>query len=80
MIKQNITKDIEIENRLTLTRGERGGDYRGKGQRVCRNNYKGHMDNNKGGGNRGGRWGWVGQRGMVGGKWRQLCLNNKKLI
>ena len=29
--KQNITKDNEIENRLTVTRGERGGDYRGKG-------------------------------------------------
>ena len=25
----------------------RGGDYRGKGLRVCRDNYKGHMDNNK---------------------------------
>ena len=29
--KQNITKDTEIENRLTVTRGEKGGDYRGKG-------------------------------------------------
>ena len=29
-----------------MTRGERGGDYRGKGRRVCQNNYKGHMDNN----------------------------------
>ena len=26
-----ITKDTEIENRLTVTRGERGGDCRGKG-------------------------------------------------
>ena len=47
MSKQNITKDTEIENRLIVTRGERGGDYRGKELRVCRNNYKGHMDNNK---------------------------------
>ena len=29
--KQNITKDTEIENRLIVTRGERGGDYREKG-------------------------------------------------
>ena len=40
-------KDTEIENRLTVTRGKRGGDDRGKGRRVCRNNDKGHMDNNK---------------------------------
>ena len=30
--KQNITKDIEIKNELTVTRGERGGDS--GGQRV----------------------------------------------
>ena len=47
--EQSIAKDIEIENRLTVTRGDRGGDNRGKGQRVYRNNFKGHMDNNKGG-------------------------------
>ena len=29
--KQNITKDTEIENRLTVTRGERGGNFKGKG-------------------------------------------------
>ena len=29
--KQNITKDTELENRLTETRGERGGNFRGKG-------------------------------------------------
>ena len=46
--KQNITKDTEIENRLTVTRGETGRNFRGKGSRVCRNNYKGHMDNNRG--------------------------------
>ena len=32
MNKQNITKDTEIENRLTETRGERGGNFRGKGE------------------------------------------------
>ena len=26
----------------------------------------------------GGRWGWVGQGGVVGGNWRQLYLNNNK--
>ena len=26
----------------------------------------------------GGRWGWLGKGGMVGGKWRQLYLNNNK--
>ena len=29
--KQNITKDNEIEKGLTVTRGERGGNFRGKG-------------------------------------------------
>ena len=28
--KQNITKDTEIENRLTVTRGQRGGNFKGK--------------------------------------------------
>ena len=32
------------------------------GQRVFRNIYKGHMDKTKGGGSRGGRWGWLGRR------------------
>ena len=44
---QNITKDTEIENRPTVTRGERRGNLRGKGGRVCRNNCEGRMDNNK---------------------------------
>ena len=29
--KQDITKDIQIEKKLTVTRGERGGDKGGKG-------------------------------------------------
>ena len=29
--KQNITKDTEIEKRPTVTRRERGGNFRGKG-------------------------------------------------
>ena len=41
--KQNITRDIEVKNNLTMVSGEgtvRRGDYR--------NYYKGHMDKIKG--------------------------------
>ena len=47
--KQNISRDIEIKNNLTVTRGEVGGDKWGKRGRVFRNNYKGHMNKTKGG-------------------------------
>ena len=50
--KQNITRDIETKNNLTVTRGEMGGDNGGK-RRVFRNNYKGHMDKTKGDWNQG---------------------------
>ena len=76
--KQSIVKDTEVENRLTVTRGDREGNFRGIGWRVCRNNYKGHMDNNRGGGNRGGRWGGLGCWTGVGGKGRKLYSNNNK--
>ena len=58
--KQNITRDIEIKNKLTVTRGEMGGDNEGKGGRVLRNNYKGHMDKANGsvGSGEGGGDGW----------------------
>ena len=39
---------------------------KGEEGRVCRNSYKGHMDKNKGVGNRGERWGWLGWWGGVG--------------
>ena len=52
----------------------------GEGRRFFRNMYKGHMDKKpRGGGIRGGRWGWLGLGGMVGGKLRQLYLNNSKI-
>ena len=55
-----------------------GGGIEG---RVFRNNYKGHMDKTKGGGgNKGGRCIWLGWEGVVGGKCRQLYLNNNKVI
>ena len=50
--KQNITRDIEIKNKLTITRGELGGD---NGRKVFRNNYKGQMDKTKGKGWKQGR-------------------------
>ena len=58
--KQNITRDTEIKKKWTVTRGEMGEVVRGKGWRVFRNNYKGHMDKTKEGWNQGRRWGWLG--------------------
>ena len=59
--KQNRTRDIEIKNKLTVTRAGLGGNNGGKGGRVVRNMNKGHMDKAKGGlGSRvggGDRWG-----------------------
>ena len=48
--KENITRDIEIKNKLTITRGEVAGDN-GEREwgRVFRNMYKGHLDKTKGG-------------------------------
>ena len=63
--KQNITRDIEVKNNLTVTRQEVGGNIgMEKVGRVFRNNYR-HMDKTKGGGIRGGRWGWL----ELGGVW-----------
>ena len=48
MNKQKITRDIEIKNKLTVTRGKRGEGQRGKeGEGSSRNMYKGHMDKAK---------------------------------
>ena len=49
-----------------------------KGRSVLGNYYKGHMDKTKGGVIREERWGWLGLGGSVGGKCRQLYLNNNK--
>ena len=38
--QENITRDIEIKNNLTVTRGEVGRDNWGKRGRVFKNNYK----------------------------------------
>ena len=36
-----------VKNKLTVTGGDVGGYHGGKGRRVFRNNYKGHMDKTK---------------------------------
>ena len=51
-------RNSEIKNNLTVTRGEVGGDNGGKGGRVFRNNYKGHIDKTKEVWNGGDGWGW----------------------
>ena len=48
--KQNITRDIEIKNKLRVTRREGGQGYWGKeGEGSSRNMYKGPMDKAKAG-------------------------------
>ena len=79
--KQNITRDIEIKNNLTVIRGEVGEDNRERRGNFFQNNYKGHMDKKPRGYDiKGGKWGWLGWEGVVGGKCRQLYLNNNKII
>ena len=77
MYKQNINRDIEIKKKLTVTREEAGGDkWCKKGEGSSRNMYKGQVEKAKGCRIEGARWGWLGWEGVVGGKWRQLNLNN----
>ena len=51
-----------------------------KGRRVFRNNCKGHMDKTKAGWNQGREVGMAEEEGVVGGKDRQLYLNNNKIF
>ena len=58
--KQNITRDIEIKNNLTVTRGEVGGDNgakRGKG--FSGTTIKDTWTKSKEGRIKGGKWGWL---------------------
>ena len=79
--KQNVTRDNEIKNKLSITRGV-GGDGQwgktGKGhQGTC---IKDPWTKPKGVGLRvGGRDGW-GREEVDGGKWRQLYFNNNKKL
>ena len=44
---KKITRDIEIKKKLTITRGDEGGDNGVKGGKVFRNMDKGHIDKTK---------------------------------
>ena len=50
----------------------------GKGRRVFRDNYKGHMEKPRGAEISRGMWGWLAWGQVVGRKCRQLYLNNNK--
>ena len=77
--KQNTTKDTEIETRLTVTRGDRGGHCRGKGEGFIGTIIKDTWTMTRWGGrNRGGRWGGLWWWGGVGEEGRKLYLNNNK--
>ena len=63
LLLYQITRDIEIKHKLTITRGEVGGDNRGEeGGGSSRNMYKGHMVKIKGKDEvgEGGVFGWGG--------------------
>ena len=45
--KQKRTRDIEIKNNLTVSRGEVGGDNGGKKGKGFQKNYKGHIHKTK---------------------------------
>ena len=76
--QRNISRDIEIKNKLTVTREEMGGDNGGEGEKGCQGTcIKDTWTKPKGVRIEGGRWGWLGQE-VVRGKWRQLYLNNNK--
>ena len=68
--KENTTRDIEINNIVTILTGSGEGIV---GRRVHRSYYKGHKDKIKGAGRGGGgRWDWLGWGGGLGRKCRQL--------
>ena len=62
--------DCEIKNKLTVTRGEVGGNNGGKGEGFSGTTIKDTWTKPNRGGIRGGRWGWLGWWGVVRGKWR----------
>ena len=68
--KQNITKDTEIEKRPTVTRRERGGNFRGKGEGFVGTIIKDTWTITGGRVEMGGRWGGLGGWAGVGRKCR----------
>ena len=76
-MKQNITRDIEVKNNLTIARGAREGTV---GRRVFRTTIKdtwtkprGRVEAGEGGG-----FGWGGGKGW--GEMQTPELNNNKII
>ena len=57
-----------------------GGDNGGKGRRVFRNMYKGHVDKTKGGWKQRREMGMAGVGRVVGDECRRLLLNKNKII
>ena len=76
-IKQNITRDIKIKNKLTGTIGVGGGGNGGKKccQVTC---IKDTWKKPKRCRIEGGNSGLVGWGKVIAGKWRQLYLSNNK--
>ena len=56
-----------------------GGDNGAKQGGFSETTIKDTWTKPRGGGSRGGKWGWLGWGGVVGGKCRQLYLNNNKI-
>ena len=76
--KQNITRDIEIKNKLTVTRGEvEVGNGGRKGGGLSRNMYKGHMDKAKWGYDKEWEVGMAGVEGSGGGKMETTVLEQQ---
>ena len=50
----------------------------GKGERLSEPYIKDTWKKPKGYRIKGGKWGWLRWKGVVGGKWRQIYLNNNK--
>ena len=60
--KQNITRDIEVKNNLTMDRGEWGGDSEERGLQELLERTHGQ--------NQGGVWRWEMEGGSAGVAWR----------
>ena len=75
--KQNITRDTEIKNKLTVTRQEVGGDNGGETGKGCQGTcINDPLTKPKWGRMEGGRWGWLGWRG-VGGEMETTVLEQQ---
>ena len=71
--RQNITRDTEIKNKWTVTRGEMGGANGEKGEGFSGTTIKDEWTKPRGGGI---RVGMAGVQGRGGEKGRKLYLNN----